>query len=212
MGIHQASNLTAIAKQLGPHMSTAASLFHTMQDHGCPVDVAPIQVAIFGLQQSQQQCLSFFGGCVKYWEKANMCCEVSTVRPTLEKLVASQRQLMENLEQAPERAQVTMHSLPLRNVISEPLDVLLPSRSLIKFLAAHDNWANIPRGRESGAINSHCGMGLEDTEDVMLGLRVFEEAGYDPFEGMSLEALERERQKWTTCRKHFESELRAEFH
>jgi hypothetical protein len=31
--------------------------------------MARIQVAIFGLQQSQQECLSFFSECVKYWEK-----------------------------------------------------------------------------------------------------------------------------------------------
>lgn len=28
--------------------------------------------SIFGLQERQQQCLSFFSECVKYWEKANM--------------------------------------------------------------------------------------------------------------------------------------------
>ncbi|KAI0287095.1 hypothetical protein BC826DRAFT_972463 [Russula brevipes] len=32
-------------------------------------DMAPIQVAIFGLQQSPQQCLSFFSYCLKYCEK-----------------------------------------------------------------------------------------------------------------------------------------------
>jgi hypothetical protein len=45
--------------------------------------------------------------------------------------------------------------------------------------------------------------------DVMLGLRSLEEPGYDPFRGMSLEELGKERQKWTACRKFFENELQA---
>jgi hypothetical protein len=34
--------------------------------------MAPIQVAIFMLQQSQQQGSSFFSECVMYWEKFHM--------------------------------------------------------------------------------------------------------------------------------------------
>jgi len=66
--------------------------------------MAPIQVAIFGLQQSQQQCLSFFTECVKYWEKVDLRRDVSTARPTLEKLAMSQKVLMGNLGHGPDRA------------------------------------------------------------------------------------------------------------
>ena len=72
----------------------------------------PIQIAIFGLQQSQQQLLSFFNECVKYWEKLEMPSEVSAGRPTLEKLATS---LKENLNQAPDNTQVAVHSI--RNAI-----------------------------------------------------------------------------------------------
>jgi len=45
--------------------------------------------------------------------------------------------------------------------------------------------------------------------DVTSRLCHLEDPGYDPFRGMSLEELGKERQKWTTCRKFFENELRA---
>jgi len=45
--------------------------------------------------------------------------------------------------------------------------------------------------------------------DVMSRLCRLDDPGYDPFRGMSLEELGKERQKWTTCRKFFENELRA---
>jgi hypothetical protein len=45
--------------------------------------------------------------------------------------------------------------------------------------------------------------------DIMSRLRCLEEPGYDPFRGMSLEELGKERDKWTGCRKFFEKELRA---
>ena len=75
----------------------------------------PIQIAIFGLQQSQQQLLSFFNECVKYWEKFEMRSAVSVGRPTLEKLATSQKLLTENLDQAPDNAQAAIHSI--RNAI-----------------------------------------------------------------------------------------------
>jgi hypothetical protein len=71
----------------------------------------PIQIAIFGLQQSQQQLLCFFNECVKYWEKLEMRSEVLSGRPTSQKL------LMKNLYQAPDNAQVAIHSVPVRNAI-----------------------------------------------------------------------------------------------
>lgn len=77
----------------------------------CP----PIQIAIFGLQQCQQQLLSFFNECVKYWEKYEMRSEVSARRPALEKLAMSQKLLTENLDQAPDNAQVAI--LLIRNAI-----------------------------------------------------------------------------------------------
>jgi hypothetical protein len=46
------------------------------------------------------------------------------------------------------------------------------------------------------------------TDDILRHLRFLEVAGYDPFEGMSVEELEKERQKWKRCDKFFESELR----
>ncbi|KAI0247729.1 hypothetical protein BJV78DRAFT_1285313 [Lactifluus subvellereus] len=191
--IPAASDFPAIAKHLRPHMTTAGSLLHTMRDHVSPADIAPIQVAIFGLQQSQQQCLSFFSECVKYWEKAKMRCEVSIVRPTLEKLVNSQRLLAENLDQAPDKAQLAIRSL--RNAI------------------AYDDWSTSPRERSassaSGAADLRLRFGPEGADDMIRRLRSLDDPGYDPFMGMSLEELGRERQKWTTCRKFFESELRA---
>ena len=45
--------------------------------------------------------------------------------------------------------------------------------------------------------------------DIVSRLRSLEEPGYDPFRGMSLEELGKERQKWTACRKFFENELQA---
>lgn len=96
-------------------MMTAGSLLHTMRDHVPSADMPPIQIAIFGLQQSQQQLLNFFNECVKYWEKFEMRSEVSAGRPTLEKLATSQKLLTENLDQAPDNAQVAIHSI--RNAI-----------------------------------------------------------------------------------------------
>jgi hypothetical protein len=86
-----------------------------MLDQAPSVDMPPIQIAIFGLQQSQQQLLSFFDECVKYWEKLEMCSEVSTGRPTSEKLVESQELSMKNLYQALVNAQVAIRSV--RNAI-----------------------------------------------------------------------------------------------
>jgi len=63
-------------KQLSPHMASAGSLLHTTRNHVSSVDTAPIQVAIFMLQQSQQQGSSFFSECVMYWEKFHMRWEV----------------------------------------------------------------------------------------------------------------------------------------
>jgi hypothetical protein len=141
-----------------------------------------------------------------------MCCEVSLCGRHWRETGCFAKAA--NGELGPSAGKSTSYNAlsPLRNAISAYLGVLIPSRSLIEFLAARDNWSINPHDRESGAINSHWGMGLEGTEDIMLGLRVFEEAGFDPFEGMSLEALEKERQKWTTCRNHFESELQTESH
>jgi len=96
-------------------MMAAGSLLHTMRDHAPNADMPPIQIAIFGLQQSQQQLLSFFNECVKYWEKLEMRSEVSAGRPTLEKLATSQKLLTENLNQAPDNAQVAIQSI--RNAI-----------------------------------------------------------------------------------------------
>ncbi|KAH9954597.1 hypothetical protein BC827DRAFT_956689 [Russula dissimulans] len=47
-----ASDLTAIEKQLRPQMMTAGCPLHTMRDHVSSADMAPIQVAIFGLPSS----------------------------------------------------------------------------------------------------------------------------------------------------------------
>jgi hypothetical protein len=82
-----------------------------MRDQAPSVDTPPIQIAIFGLQQSQQQLLGFFDECVKYWEKLKMRSEVSAGRPSLDKLVASRELLMKNLYQAPDKAQVAIHSV-----------------------------------------------------------------------------------------------------
>jgi len=57
-------------------------------------------------------------------------------------------------------------------------------------------------GIASRSVRDHGGIG-----DVISGLSILEQAGYDPFRGMSLEELGKERQKWTTCRKLFEAEL-----
>jgi hypothetical protein len=92
-------------------MTTAGSLLRTMRDNVSSADMAPIQIAIFGLQQSQQQCLSFFSECIKYREKLDMPSEVLDTRPTLEKLVMSQKMLVETLNQAPNKAQLATHSL-----------------------------------------------------------------------------------------------------
>jgi hypothetical protein len=214
MGLFQASDLAAIAKQLHPHMTTVGSLLYTMRDHVNRADIPPIQGAIFGLQQNQQRCLSFFSECIKYWEKANMRCEISAVRPTLEKLVTSQRLLVENLSDVPEKAHLAVCSL--RNVTGMcEADFNLPFLELdglVTLVAAHD-WSNNPR--ERGALNqdshntSRLHFGPEGIDDILRRLRFLEVAGYDPFEGMSLEELEKERKKWKTCCKFFESELRS---
>ena len=72
--------------------------------------MASIQVAIFGLQQSQQECLSFFSECVKYWEKLDMRSDASAPCPTVEKLATSQKLVAEKLDQAPNKAQLAIHS------------------------------------------------------------------------------------------------------
>jgi len=55
----------------------------------------------------------------------------------------------------------------------------------------------------------HSGPDRGGIGDVMSRLCRLEDPGYDPFRGMSLEELGKERQKWKTCRKFFENELRA---
>lgn len=95
-------------------MTTAGSLLLTMRDNVPSADMPPVQVAIFGLQQSQQQCLSFFRDCIKYCEKHDMRREASGTRPTLEKLLMSQKVLVDNLDRAPDKARAAIHSL--RNV------------------------------------------------------------------------------------------------
>jgi len=194
----EASDLTAIAKQLRPHMMTAGSLLHTMRDHVPSADMPPIQVAIFGLQQSQQQCLSFFTECVKYWEKVDVRRDVSAARPTLEKLVLSQKVLMENLGPGPNKAQLAIHSP--RNVIgASSRDDRWPDK-------VRERTGSLSR-RPSAGIDSRYMLDHREIGNVISSLRSLEEPGYDPFRGMSLEELGKERQKWTRCRKLFADEL-----
>lgn len=51
--------------------------------------------------------------------------------------------------------------------------------------------------------------GADIANDMIRRLQSLDDISYDPFQGMSLEELGRERQKWMTCLKFFESELRA---
>jgi len=93
-------------------MTIAGSLLFSMRDNVPSADMAPIQVTIFGLQHSQQQCLSSFSDCIKYCEKHDMRREASAgARLTLEKLAMSQKVLVGNLDHAPDEARVAIHSL-----------------------------------------------------------------------------------------------------
>jgi len=177
-------------------MTTVGSLLLTMRDNVPSADMPPVQVAIFGLQQSQQQCLSFFSDCIKYCEKHDMRREASGAMPTLEKLVMSQKVLVENLD--PDKARAAIHSL--RNVISpDEWSDNVGERGAVKLkLSRAGTDTTLPFGPD------HRG-----TEDVMHSLRTLESPGYDPFRGMSLDELGKERQKWTMCRKFFENELRG---
>jgi hypothetical protein len=58
-----------------------------------------------------------------------------------------------------------------------------------------------------------CGWGLKALAprlDQLTIFYIYKGPGYDPFEGISLEELGRERQKWTTSRQFLESELRVQ--
>jgi len=97
-------------------MTRAGSLLRTIRDNVSSANMAAIQVAIFGLQQSQQECLSFFSECVKYWEKLDMRSDASAPCPTVEKLATSQKLVAEKLDQAPNKAQLAIYSF--QNAIS----------------------------------------------------------------------------------------------
>jgi hypothetical protein len=59
---------------------------------------------------------------------------------------------------------------------------------------------------DSGSLR----LGPEGIDATMDRLLFFEDPGYNPFEGMLLEELGKERHKWTICRQFFESELRSQ--
>ena len=75
---------------------------------------------------------------------------------------------------------------------------------------ARDEYSDKPREQTHAMADPGLHSGPDrGIGDVMSRSRHLEDLGYDPFSGMSLEELGKERQKWTACRKFFENELRA---